>query len=136
MPRQGGFGLKAKISIDSTLTSIVYLVDAEWPKFKKFIAEITGHDSPDGYYESIDTGKRRIEPFPVTLAWDDTQATHAAILSAFNGTTPVGFSIADPTDQETISFSVHVEEIERLSPQEEGYQAKVLFHPTGSSTSS
>jgi hypothetical protein len=39
MARQGGFGVQLKITVSATLTAVANLVDVDFPKFKKFIAE-------------------------------------------------------------------------------------------------
>lgn len=134
MAAQGGFGLTAQIDVSASLTTIVGVEDVDFPKFRKFIAEATHHGSTSGYYEAVDTGKRRVEPFRMTLFWDTSVNTHAATVTAFNGTTAVTFSIADPDGDETISFECFIEEIERMSRQEEAYKAAVLIHPTGAPT--
>ncbi len=129
---QGGMGIDLKIHDGSALASVVSLLDVEFPKFKKFIAEITGHDSAGGWYESVDTGKRRLESFKATLAWDAT--AHAAVLTAFTGTEPVACSIEDPDGDEVIGFDVHIEEIQRMGAQEDAMKAEILLHPTGEPT--
>lgn len=134
MAQQGGFGLTAQIDVSGTPTTIVHLIDMDVPEFTKFIAEMTGHDSAGGYYEAVDTGKRRVQPFPVTLGWDAAEATHAAILAAFNGTTAVTFSVEDPNGDETISFECFVEKVKRVLKQEDGYKCEVTIHPTGQPT--
>lgn len=131
---QGGFGVVAQIEVTATLTTVVNLLDIDFPKFKKFIAEATGHDSAGGYYEAIATGKRRVETFKVTLGWDVSNATHAELLAAFADEAPRNWTIADPDGDETIAIAVHVEEIQRMSKQEDGYKAEVLLHPTGAPT--
>jgi len=129
MTVQGGFGLDLKIHDGTDLASVVKLLNVEYPKFKKFIAEVTGHDSTGGWYEAVDTGKRKLEGFKCTVAWDPT--AHAAIMTAFTGTAAVACSIEDPAGDEVISFSVHIEEIQRMGDQEDALKAEVLLHPTG-----
>lgn len=133
MAEQGGFGLVVKINTGS-LTAIAGVLDAEFPAQSRVIAESTSHDASGGYYEAIPSGKRRLEPFTMTLAWDDTQATHAAILTNLGGSSAVGFSIQDPAGQEIIAFNAYIERIERISPQDGVYQARVTVHPTGAPT--
>lgn len=131
---QGGFGLALKIMIGTTLTAIVGVEDAPFPKFKKFISESTGHDAAGGYYTAVATGKRRLEPITVTLIWDKAQATHAAVVTALDSTDPVSMSIEDPDGDEVIAFSAHIEAISRISQQEQTYRAQVEIHPTGAPT--
>lgn len=134
MAQSGGFGLVVQIDVSGTPTALVHVLDMDIPEFMKFIAEMTGHDSAGGYYEAVDTGKKRVQPFPVTLGWDVGEATHTAILTAFNSATPVTFSVEDPAGGETISFECLVERVKRVSKQEDGYKAEVTIHPTGQPT--
>lgn len=133
MAIQGGYGVVTKI-YTSSLTTIANVMDVDFPKFMKFIAESTGHDSTSGYYTAVASGKRRVEPFTMVLAWDDAQATHAQIVTSFAADTSVAMSIQDPDGQEIIAFSAHIEEIERESRQDGVLQATVLVHPTGAPT--
>lgn len=134
MAAQGGYGVKLKIMVSTTLTVVANLIDVDFPKFVKFIAESTGHDATSGYYTSVATGKRKVEAFTATLAWDHADSTHAAIVTAFAADAAVSMSIEDPDSGEVIAFSAHVETIGRISKQEETYQAEVMFHPTGPAT--
>lgn len=134
MTVQGGFGLDLQIDTGSGLTAVVKVLECDFPKFKKYLAESTAHDSTDGYYEASSTGKRRIEPFTATLGWDTGEATHAYVVTAFDSDDAVDMSIADPDGDETIAFAAHIEEIERVSEQEDIVKAKVLIHPTGEPT--
>lgn len=133
MTAQGGFGCICKIDVSGTLTAISVL-DAEFPQFTKFIAESTAHDASGGYYEATASGKRKLEPFNWTLAWDTSAATHAAVVTAFDSDAPVTFSIQDPDGDEVISFEAHVEQIGRVAAQEGILSAKVKIHPTGAPT--
>lgn len=125
--RQGGYG--------STMTiggaAMVHIQDFEFPEFEKVLAEITAHDSPGGYAEHIDTGKRRLNSFSITVTWDRTEASHDAVQDAFDATEPVELVIADPTGIEEISFDAHISQIGRTSEQEEGFQAEIEIQPTG-----
>ncbi len=133
MATQGGFGVVLQIDSGGYL-AVANLLDVDFPKFSKYLEESTSHGSPGGYYESIASGKRRVNPFPATLEWDSSDATHTAILAAFNSDDPVGMKIQDPNGDEIIQFDAHIEEIERTSKQEEGVKAKVTIHPTGPAT--
>lgn len=130
MAVQGGYGILVKINTGS-LTTIVGVIDAAFPKQTAFIAESTGHDATSGYYTAVKTGKRRLEPFDIKVAWDDTAATNAAILTNLAAEASVGFSVQDPDGQEIIAFSGHVEAIERAGEQEDLYHAIITVHPTG-----
>lgn len=130
MTAQGGYGIPLKLNG----TTIVGVREVDFPRFMKFIAESTAHDSAGGYYEAVATGKRRIETIQATLFWDTDEATHAAVLAAFNSDAASQFSIADPDGDEVIEFNAHVEAINRISQQEEAYVAEVDIHPTGTAT--
>ena len=132
MGAQGGFGLVFKVHNGTSLATVARVLDAEFPKIKKYLAESTGHDSTGGYYEAVDTGKKRIESFKVTLAWNATD--HIDIMTAFSASTPTQASIEDPDGDETLGFSMFVEEIQRMSKQEEVYKAEVTIQPTGTLT--
>lgn len=131
---QGGFGVTAQIDVSGSPTTWVKIKDIDFPNFKKFLAESTTHDSTQGYKEMVATGKRELQGFRVTLEWDTAQATHAAVVTAFNADTPVTISVADPDGDETIAFEAHIEEIQRISRQESDYTAEVLVTPTGPPT--
>lgn len=132
MAQQGGFGVKLKITPPAGVATIVaHLLDIGFPEFSKFIAESTGHDSPGGYYEAIASGKRRVQPFTATIGWDIALATHQAMVDAFDSNLPLTFSVEDPLGLEVISFSGHVEKVNRMTKQEDTYKAEVTIHPTG-----
>lgn len=132
---QGGFGLDFQMHDGTTgLVSVVKISDARFPRQSATIVDATTHDSPSGYYEAIHSGLRRLEPFDLVLNWDDTQATHARVLAVFAADVAVACSIADPDGDETISFNAFVESIERESPIDGKYTARVRVHPTGAPT--
>lgn len=134
MAAQGGFGLVLKIDVSASLTAIAGVKDVDFPKFKKFLAESTGHDATSGYYTAVASGKRRLEPIRATLYWDTSVNTHAEIVTMFASDDPTDMSIADPDGDETIAFSAHIEAIGRISKQEDAYEAVVDIHPTGPAT--
>ena len=127
---QGGFGVTLLLNG----TAVVQVEDIDELVFSKIIAEATGHDSDGGYYESVATGKRRIEAFSCTMLWDKTAATHAAVISAFDADVVQTFTWSDPDGDETVEFKAHVESIGRVSAQEDAYKANVLIHPSGTAT--
>jgi deoxyribodipyrimidine photolyase-like uncharacterized protein len=133
MATQGGYGLEVKINTGS-LTAIAKMVDGDMPAQLKELAEVTAHDSTSGYREFIDTGIRELGEFQVTLLWDDTEATHAQILTSFNATAAVSMSVLDPAGQETIAFSAFIRQISRISKMADGYKANVMIRPTGAPT--
>jgi len=134
MTVQGGYGVVLKIMVSTVLTAVANLKDIDFPKFTKFVAESTGHDATNGYYTAVATGKRRLEAFNATLGWDDSDTTHAAIVAAFDSDAAVSMSIEDPSGNEVIAFSAHIEAIGRIAKQEDEYVAEVTIHPTGSAT--
>jgi L-ascorbate metabolism protein UlaG (beta-lactamase superfamily) len=78
--------------------------------------------------------KKDLEELTARLGWDATESTHAALLTAFDGTTAVSFSIADPSSNETITFEGHVRQIQRYSPAEDTFEVDVAIQPTGAPT--
>lgn len=130
MAGQGGYGVPLTLNG----TTVVGVRETDFPRFMKYIAEATAHDSPGGYYEAVATGKRRLEPIQATLFWDTSEATHAAVVTAFDSDASQQCSIADPDGDETIEFNAHLEAINRISQQEETYVAEVDIHPTGTAT--
>lgn len=135
MTAQGGFGLTAQIDVSCVLTAIVDVLEgSELPKFKKFIADMTPHSSTNGWTVRVATGKRSLESFKLVLGWDSDAATHAAVQAAFDSDSPVDMTVASPGSDETIAFSAHIEEIARMTPQEDGYTAEVMVTPTGAPT--
>lgn len=131
---QGGFGVQLKIDVGTVLTAVTKVEDCPFPEFEKILAESTGHDSPGGYAEYVATGKRRLSEFEVTLIWDQAEATHAAMRTAFDSDAPVSCSVADPDGDETIAFEAHIRMIAMESPQEDAYKARVGIQPTGQPT--
>lgn len=134
MADQTAFGTKLKIDISSTLTLVVSVTEVSFPTTSKVLDEITAHDSASGYYEAIDTGVKRAEPFDVTVIWDSAQATHAKVVSAFDGTSAVAFTVEDPGSVEIMAFNAHVENIQRMTPLKGALRAKMRIHPTGAAT--
>jgi hypothetical protein len=131
---QGGFGVELKIMIGTVMETVVSLRNVEFPEFMKFVAETTGHDAEDGFYTAIATGKRRVQPFNATLVWDTNEATHAAVVTAFDSDEAVAMSIADPEGDEEIAFDAIIERVRRMSQQEDAMMAEVVIHPTGKPT--
>ena len=128
---QGGYGLDLQIDVGTVLTAMTKVVDCSFPEFEKILAESTAHDSTDGYQEWTATGKRKLNEFTCTLTWDTSEATHAAVVTAFDADAAVSFSLADPDADETITFEGHVRTVGRISEQEDVYKAEVAIQPTG-----
>lgn len=130
MTASGGYGM----TLTFNGTAVVGVDSVDEILFSKFIAESTAHDSAGGYYEAVPTGKRRIEPFGMSIFWDINDGTHSDILDGFDADTSDQLSFADPDGDETIEFNAHVESIGRISEQEDAYRANVSIHPTGTAT--
>ena len=133
MATQGGHGVDLKINTGSLVT-VVHLMDVDFPAQEKFLAEATFHDSSSAYLEYIDTGLRNLTEFTATVAWDDTETTHAQVLTSFAAATAVGMSIADPLGQETIAFDAHITKVQRIGRSRELYQAEITVQPTAGPT--
>jgi hypothetical protein len=131
MGTQGGFGVKVQITVGSVLTAIAHILEMDYPEFEKVLYDRTAHDSPEGYAEFGDSGKRKVSDFKVTLEWDMTESTHAAILAAFDSADPVSMAVKDPEATETISGNAYIQKVGRIAKQEEGYQCEVTIQPTG-----
>ena len=132
---QGGTGLK--ISITTTgLTAITELLDGDMPAQLKELAEMTAHPTTGSttYRTFVDTGLRELGEFQMTLGWDTAEATHAAVLTAFNSSSAVQMSVEDPTADETLTFDAFIRQISRISKQTDGYKAQVTVRPTGAPT--
>lgn len=134
MAKQGGYGVKLKVTVSAALTLVVGVLDVDFPKTSRELAEITAHDSSGGWAEYISTGYRSAGEMKATLAWDDGATTHAAVLTAFNSGASVNMSIEDPAGQEIIAFAGIVKEISRMAKQKEAYKAEVVIQPTGALT--
>jgi hypothetical protein len=131
---QGGFGVELKISINSNMTVIVGVQEPAFPEFEKFLAENTGHDADEGYATFVDSGKRKLNPFPLKIGWDKNETTHAALVTAFGSTDPVDMSVSDPDGKETIAFSAFVQKIGRVTESAGQYFANITIQPTGKAT--
>lgn len=132
---EGGFGLQVKITVGTSLTAIAYMVEGEIPEFERFVAEATPHSATGGWAKFVSTGKRKLNEFKVTLAWDSDDSTHAAIRTAFDAESSVNMSVISPdgTD-ETIAFAAFITKIGLIAEQEDYYKADVSIQPTGKPT--
>jgi predicted secreted protein len=133
---EGGMGLQVKITVGTQLTAITYLLEgSELPKFKAFIAEATPHNATGGWTKRVHSGKRSLESFKVVLGWDSDETTHAALQTAFDSDAAVAMNVISPDgSDETIAFSAFIEEIARMTSQEDKYTAEVMISPTGKPT--
>lgn len=130
MTAQGGFGL----GLTHQGTTVISIETVDELQFSAFMAEVTAHDSPGGYYEAVKTGKRRIQPLQVGAFWDTADLTHAAVLAAFQADTVDEWVWSDPDGDETIAMKMFVEMLGRHSEQEGAYRATILLHPSGTAT--
>lgn len=130
---QGSFGVKLKIDVSGTLTAITEMTDVSFPAQEKELVDVTPHpvSGNTGYREWLDTGIRQLSDFTATLTWDTSEATHAAVLAAFDATSAVSMSIEDPSGDETIAFSAHIKRVSRLSALPNAFRAEVQIQPTG-----
>lgn len=131
---QGGFGVKTKIMVSAALTVIVGITGAEFPEFEKVLVESTAHDASGGWATHVDTGKRKLNSFKVTMNWDKSAPTQAAIVTAFNSTSPVNMGVEAPDGSEVITFSAHIAKIGRQTDQEGMFSCEVEIQPTGAPT--
>ena len=133
MAEQGAFGIALKINTGS-LTAIVKLIDLEFPTQEKIIDEMYTHDATGGYLRRIASGARKLGTFKATLIWDDTAATHAALITNLNADTTVGMSMNDPDSQENIAFNAHVAILKRIGKPTEAFKCEVEIAPDGAPT--
>lgn len=134
MAQTGGFGCVCRIMVNGNLTAIADVVDIQFPKQDRTLADVTAHDSPNGYAEYLPSGARQLGEMTLTLVWDDTQTTHAALISAFNSANPVTMDVRDPASNELITFSAFVKSIERKGEKDKAFTADVVIQPTGAPT--
>lgn len=134
MAKSGGYGVTVKIEISSVLTAIADVADVEFPEFEKYLADSTSHGSTGGYVEYISSGVRECKEFKMTLTWDKTANTHAALVTGFNSDSTVNMSIMDPKGQETISFAAHIRKLGRVAKIKAKYECTVTIQPSGQPT--
>jgi hypothetical protein len=132
---QGGFGLQVRIDISATMTAIAEVIDGEIPEFEKFLAEMTPHSAAGGYATHVATGKRKMNEIKLTLGWDSDDATHAAILAAFDGSPSVRMTVISPDQtDEVLGFDAHIFKVGRIAQQEDGYKCDVSIQPSAAPT--
>ena len=136
MATQGGFGMVVSFQADTDtpLETIVNVLDGEIPEFEKFLADSTSHGSAGGYSEFIATGQRQMNSFKLTLGWDPADATHAALVTAFDSDSPVAMKVQDPNGDEVISFNAHIQKLGRVSKMKDMLKCEVTIQPTGQPT--
>jgi predicted secreted protein len=134
MAQTGGFGCIVRINITATLTVIADVVELKFPEFERTVADITAHDSTNGWAEYIATGMRKMSEFTMTVVWDDGATTHAALLTNFNSATSVNMNIQDPLGQEVIAFAAFITKIARSGEMDDAFKAEITVQPTGAPT--
>lgn len=133
MAKTTAFGTILKINT-GTLVLVTSVEEVSYPATSKVTEEVTSHDSPGGWYESISVGVRRAEPFDVVLVWDSAAATHAQFQTSFAADTAIGMSCEDPGGVEVMAFSGHIVSIARLTPLKGALRARCRVEPTGAVT--
>ena len=133
---QGGFGFTVKLHIGTATpwTAIASVIDGEFPEQEALVAESTGHDAASGYATYVKTGKRQWNPFKLTLAWDQDDTSHAALVTAFDADTSIALQVQDPDGDEVIAISVLVTKLGRVSKQDGIVTCDVTCQPTGAAT--
>ena len=123
----GGFGIAVTIGG----TALTYLIDGEIPEYEKIIAEATPQNATSGYAVFVATGKRKLNEFKLTLGWDITEVTHAAVMTNLNNTALQTFVLTTPGSDETLTFSGFVTKVGRVAEQEDYYKCEVTIQPSG-----
>jgi hypothetical protein len=82
----------------------------------------------------VKTGKRQLNPFTLTLAWDQDDSAHAALVTAFDSNSSIALQAQDPAGDEVIAFSAFVTKLGRVSKQDGVFSCDVTFQPTGAPT--
>ena len=133
---QGCFGFTIKLHIGTATpwTTIGSVIDGDFPEQEKLVAESTGHDAASGYATYVATGKKQLNPFKLTLAWDQDDTSHAALVTAFDADPSIALQVQDPDGDEVIALSVHVTKLGRVSKQDGIVTCDVTFQPTGAPT--
>jgi len=130
----GSFGVVFKIPVTATPVAVTKLVDVTWPKQTAETADNTAHDATSGYRTKIKTGVFNLEDHQLTLEWEDTEATHAALLAALASISPVSVSIEDPNGNEVIAYSANVKGLQRVTALSGVFQGVFDIEPTGPPT--
>ena len=123
----GGYGITVTIGG----TALTYLIDGEIPEYEKIIAEATPQNATSGYAVFVATGKRKLNEFKLTLGWDITEVTHAAVMTNLNNTSLQTFVLTTPGSDETLTFSGFVTKVGRVAEQEDYYKCEVTIQPSG-----
>ena len=134
MAKQGGYGVKLKVTVSAALTVVAGVTDVEYPKFTREVDDITAHDSPSGFAEYLSTGLKMLGSFKASLVWDKANTTHAALTTAYNSGAALAMSIEDAGGAEIIAFSGIVKELGRVGKQKAAFTCDVVIQPTGAPT--
>jgi hypothetical protein len=134
MARQGGFGAKFKIKVNTSLVAVAHVEDFSFPKEEAKTDDMTAHDSPGGFVERIKTGMRELKAFDVTLGWDRGESTHDALVAAYQSDDPVEVSVEDAKGAEVMQFNANIISLERVVAKDKHLTCKVGVEPTGGPT--
>lgn len=122
----GGHGVT--FSIGTPLVAVASVEEIDFPKLKKLVSRYFAHDQD--FEQAVSTGAYSVEGFKMTLAWDVTAPSHAALLAAWASPDPVDMQFMAP-DGETLAGSGIVSELGRVSKSKEHYQCEITVEPTG-----
>lgn len=129
---EGMMGTKIYITVSGNEEAqIVHAAKLAYPDIEKILADNTAHDSPEGFEESVDSGKRKWGEIPLLINWDPEEATHAALLAGVTSKPPALFKVESPTGADPLSFYAHIRKISRATEQEGNFQATITIKPTG-----
>jgi hypothetical protein len=141
MGYDGGFGVTFNIGSAAISGSPSYTAIAQVRKFngieiELLMSDVTNHGSAAGFEETIPSGRKKIAPIELELAFDITNATHAnasgGLIHALLNETKLAYQIIFPDASTTTwTFDAHVNKIKFDSPQEEHVMATVTMQPTG-----
>lgn len=134
MAVSGGLGVVWKIPVSATPTTVPNVEDIEFPMSENELAEITAHDSTDGWEEFVATGLKRSGEFEATLTWDIAATPHAELVALQASGAAVAMTLATVDAAETLAFSGIVRNIKRESPIDDAFRAKVTIKVTGAIT--
>ena len=134
MAKHPGFGVQVKINVSSTLTAIAQVKKFKYPDFEKKVVDVTTHDSTGGWAEWLASGKFEMSDAQLTLEWDKTLSTHAAIVTAFSSLAPVDMTFQDKDGTEIVAISAIITKMGRTSEQDGALECDVTIKPTGQPT--
>lgn len=105
----------------STFTTVPGVQDFTVPLGEKDEIDVTTHDSPGGYEETV-LGIGRLPTFNVPVMWDGANTTHKAILAAHDADTALNLKITC-VDLQVISGLAFVKTVSLNAPVNGKYDA-------------